>query len=316
MNRDKLWETRFKPMLAEVYAKSEGPTKEVWPQDWDNWKNHPVWGFEYDNKPVIVVPVNIFWMDHDKMKSIVAKWCKGLHGFWYYMPKLDFEDPEYDAKCKELYNFRDFEAKVSQDKSLTYAQRAAKIKKEALAHNFMWRSRDKEFIEQNFWLGVSPTSSKESFENGLTMYNAIENVYNNGGFENTYVDYTHMNQFAYTKDGVEYTAKIENVMKWFDRNGKYHEEMSPDYEFCNLYNTEDEFIERLWSPIEVTKNMSAKTFEAINDIVKPLVYDELIKQGHTGLAENIKNDIHRMGYDFKQCLALFINHLNYMETLR
>lgn len=312
MNSDKLWETRFKPMLAEVYANSKGPTDAVWPQNLDSWKEHPVWGFYHDeDKPVIIVPTDIYHCDSDKMKSILAKWCKGLRGFWYYIPKLDFEDPEYKNKVKEMEDFRKFEDEVSKDKSLTYTQRAAKIKKEALAHNFRWRSRDKEFIEHNFWLGVSPTSNQDNAMKAIVMYQAIERVYNRGGFKNTYVDYTHMPEFEYTDGfGRICQAKMENIRKWYDKDNKIKEKKI-DTPICNLY-IDGKFVDSLWNYEDETRRMSAKTFQDMETVSKPLVISMLFDMGHTELANDIEKDVNWISKEYKQCLALFINHLNYM----
>lgn len=312
MNSDKLWETRFKPMLAEVYVESKGPTDAVWPQNLDSWKEHPVWGFYHDeDEPVIIIPADIYHCDRDKMKSILAKWCRGLHGFWYYMPKLDFKDPEYKNKVKEMEDFRKFEDEVSKDKSLTYAQRAAKIKKEALAHNFRWRSRDKEFIEHNFWLGVSPTSSQDNAMKAIVMYQAIERVYNRGGFKNTYVDYTHMPEFEYRdKFGRICQARMENIRKWLDKDNKIKEKKI-DVPVCNLY-IDGIFVDDLWNYEDETRRMSAKTFQDMETISKPLVISMLLEMGHTELANDIEKDVNWISKEYKQCLALFINHLDYM----
>lgn len=312
MNSDKLWETRFKPMLAEVYVESKGPTDAVWPQNLDSWKEHPVWGFYHDeDEPVIIIPADIYHCDRDKMKSILANWCRGLHGFWYYMPKLDFKDPEYKNKVKEMEDFRKFEDEVSKDKSLTYAQRAAKIKKEALAHNFRWRSRDKEFIEHNFWLGVSPTSSQDNAMKAIVMYQAIERVYNRGGFKNTYVDYTHMPEFEYRdKFGRICQARMENIRKWLDKDNKIKEKKI-DVPVCNLY-IDGIFVDDLWNYEDETRRMSAKTFQDMETISKPLVISMLLEMGHTELANDIEKDVNWISKEYKQCLALFINHLDYM----
>jgi len=312
MNSDKLWETRFKPMLAEVYAESKGPTDAVWPQNWESWKKHPVWGFYHDeDKPVIIIPADIYHCDRDKMKSILAKWCKGLHGFWYYTPKLDFKDPEYENKVKEMEDFRKFEDEVSKDKSLTYAQRAAKIKKEALAHNFRWRSRDKEFIEHNFWLGVSPTSSQDNAMKAIVMYQAIERVYNRGGFKNTYVDYTHMPEFEYRdKFGRICQARMENIRKWLDKDNKIKEKKI-DVPVCNLY-IDGIFVDDLWNYEDETRRMSAETFQTMETVSKPLVISMLFDMGHVELANDIEKDANWVSKEYKQCLALFINHLDYI----
>ena len=312
MNSDKLCETRFKPMLAEVYANSKGPTDAVWPQNLDSWKEHPVWGFYHDeDKPVIIVPADIYYCDKDKMKSILAKWCKGLHGFWYYTPKLNFEDPEYKNRVKEMENFRKFEDEVSKDKSLTYAQRAAKIKKEALAHNFRWRSRDREFMEQNFWLGFSPISNQDSAMNAIRIYQAIERVYNQGGFENTYVDYTHTSEFEYMdRFGRICQAKMENVRKWFDKDNKINEKKI-DTPTCNMY-IGGKFVDNLWNYEDETRMMSARTFQVIETVSKPLVIDMLSHMGYVDLANDIEKDTNGISKEYKQCLALFINHLDYM----
>ena len=312
MNSDKLWETRFKPMVAEVYINSNGPTDAVWPQNLDSWKKHPVWGFYHDeNKPVIIIPTDIYYCDKDKMRSILAKWCKGLRGFWYYTPKLNFEDPEYKNKVKEMDDFRKFEDEVSKDKSLTYAQRAAKIKKEALAHNFRWRSHDREYLEQNFWLGVSPISNHDIAMSAIRMYQAIERVYNQGGFKNTYVDYTHMSEFEYTdRFGRVCQAKMENVRKWFDKDNEI-KERKIDIPVCNLYR-DGKYIDDLWNYKDETRRMSAETFKTMETVSKPLVIDILSHMGYIDLANNIEKDTNLIGHEYKQCLALFINHLDYI----
>ena len=306
MNRYDLDKKRLEPCVADIYAHAKGPSENCFPQSYDAWKHHGVWAFYDDdkNKPVTVVPMDCYYISSDDLKKIVEKWSKGLHGYWYYIPKLDFNEPGYKKKTRELNAFRRFEAEVSKDKTLTYAQRAAKIKKEALAHNFMWRSQDKEYINFNVYLGVSPNSSKDWVEKNHIVYKAIEEAANAGKIMNLYIDYVHTDNFAYTKNGVTYFAQVEEV-NYYHEGDKLVREEVPGRVLCNLYDDDGKFVENLWNYEAICRCMAAETMEIMIMKYKPVVIETLKTQGHDDIAEWLAGDRY-MDKDLKQCFALWI----------
>jgi hypothetical protein len=318
MNHKELDKKRLIPCVSELYQKAIGPTHDIYPQGYDTWREHPVWGFRHGgDKPVKYVPMDCYYIAEAEARAIVDKWCKGLHGFWYYMPKLDFHDSNYKARVKELHDFRNFEDVVSKDKTLTYAQRAAKIKKEALAHNFEWRSHDKEYIRHNIWLGVCPNSNKEWVTRNHAIYGIIVDAFNQGLIQNTYRDYTHMSRFEYIgEDNTVLTAVIENKNYYRDRNNNLicSEE---NREYCNLYNDNGEYVDYLWDYINICRNLSAKTFEVMYDQVKPIIESMIMEKAGDPimdkLIEKIKSHRGIDDDDIKQCLAVFIMSRMYIE---
>lgn len=315
MNRHDLDKKRLEPCMADVFASSETPAKEVWSQSYDTWRDHGIWGFyRGDNKPLIVVPSNVYYLSENDLKNIVEKWCKGLHGYWYYIPKLTHGEPGYKKHVKELEDFRKFEAEVSKDKSLTYAQRAAKIKKEALAHNFMWRSADKEYITHNIYLTVSPTSNKEHFTRNCHIYNAIERAFNAGDIHNMYIDYVHSDKFTYTyKDGRTLFAEVSDVSHWFDSEGKEHTRKLNGGLTCNLFDDDGNFVDDLWDFEHIRREMSAETFGIMVGNVKPVVIQYLEKMGYLEDAKYVSEG-RWADEDLQQCMSLFLMHLSYMEV--
>ena len=265
MNRKELENKRFWPCFDEIWSKATN----VFPL------NFPLLNYSHlqelcpwtqDNDRLChMVPIDITYLDKDEMKRIVDKWCKGLHGFWYYTPKLDFNDPGYHTKVKELHDFRDFETKVNADKSLTYAQRAAKIRKEALAHNFRWRSNDREFITTNIYLGCTPTSNKEHHKIGQILFDFLRQYLNTGELPMSYHDYTKDKVFPYVEGDIIYTASIENI---HHLDGKQEASKSP---ICNLYDEGGDFVCELWDYEQVQRSMSATTFLAMVDNAVKLV---------------------------------------------
>lgn len=314
MRHSELDKKRLEPMVAEVYAAASGPTSEVYPQCYDTWKKHPVWGF-WNDKPVTIVPSDCYFLPHEEQKKIEAKWCKGLRGFWYYIPKLDYHDKDYKKKCKELDDFRKFEDEVSKDKSLTYAQRAAKIKKEALAHNFRWRSTDKEYIGYNYWLGISVAEKLDVVNRCWEMYNAIDEAYNRNLIKNLYIDYPHEKQFYYThpKYGGVY-VRVEHIdYEWNSTAKKHIPVEKPDREFANIYNENGEWIEKMWNYNNVVRTMAAETLDIM--IMKALPHVKAIlkewKRGDT--LQYMEMSRSRAERDFKQAMALFIQHLWWLD---
>ncbi len=306
MNKHDLNEKRLEPCVAEVYATAIGPTKDCFPQSYETWKNHGVWAF-YDKdmkKTVTVVPIDCYYIPGEQLKKIVAKWCKGLHGFWYYTPKLTHSDPDYDEHVKELEAFRTFEAEVSNDKTLTHAQRAAKIKKEALKHNFMWRSRDREYINFNVYLGVSPNSNEEWVKKNHAVYNAIEEAAKAGKIENVYIDFVHMNEFTYNKNGKPLFARVESV-DYYHEGDKLIRKEIPGRVLCNLYGDDGNFVENLWNYEDIRRRMSAETMEIMITRYKPVVIETLKAQGKNDVAEWLAGDNY-MDRDLKQCFAVWI----------
>lgn len=308
MNRHDLDKKRLEPCVAEIYAAAKGPTTECYPQSFETWKNHGVWAFYHDerNRPVTVIPMDCYLLSEKDLKKIVEKWSKGLHGFWYYIPKLTFGEPGYKKHVKELEDFRKFESEVSKDKTLTYAQRAAKIKKEALAHNFMWRSHDKEYINFNVYLGVSPNSNEEWVGKNHAVFAAIEEAVAAGKIKNLYVDYVHMNTFAYSKDGQILHAQIEEKQYYFDRDkNKLHCTDTPGREYCNLYDDDGNYVDDLWNHVEIRRAMSAQTMSIMVEKYKPVILETLKSQGREDLVEWL-SDNRFDDKDLKQCFAVWI----------
>ena len=124
MDIKKLDKTRLYPCFAEVYENSECVTDITFPITWDDMVEKCVYGIEFGQLR-LEMPYEMFYLDHDSLKNIVDKWCKGLHYFWYYAKKLNPDDPVYSQNVQEMHDFRFFEQKVSGDKTLTQAQRAA-----------------------------------------------------------------------------------------------------------------------------------------------------------------------------------------------
>lgn len=306
MNREDLDKKRLEPCVADVYANAKGPTTECYPQSFETWRKHGVWAFYRDEreKPVTVVPMDCYYISSEDLKRVVEKWCKGLHGFWYYIPKLTFGEPEYKKRVKELEDFRKFESEVSNDKTLTYAQRAAKIKKEALAHNFMWRSHDKEYINFNVYLGVSPNSNKEWVEKNHVVYNAIEEAANAGKIINLYIDYVHMNEFTCTRDGKVLHAVVEEK-QYYRNNDKLICKETPGREYCNLYDDNGDYVDYLWNYVDVRRSLSAETMEIMITKYKPVVIETLKSQGRDDIVEWLEQN-NFMDKDLKQCFAVWI----------
>lgn len=304
MNRYNLDKKRLEPCVEEIYASSKGPTDECYPQNYETWGSHGVWAFYGGAEPVTVIPIDCYFLEKDILKKIVEKWCKGLHGFWYYTPKFTFGDPDYDKKKKELEDFRRFESDVENDKTLTYAQRAAKIKKEALAHNFIWRSRDKEYINFNVYLGVSPNSNKEYVERNHIIYHAIEDAAHHNKIINSYVDYIHMDSFEYIDCGNILHAKVEEVY-YYHKNDNIIKVSSVGRKHCNLYNDDGDWVNEICDYVNVCRRMSADTLEKMIVRYKPIVIETLIHQGHEDVATWL-NDNRYMDKDLKQCFAVWI----------
>lgn len=307
MNRHDLDKKRLEPCIAEVYAKASGPTPDCYPQSFETWRKHGVWAFYRDEKekPVTVIPMDCYHISETDLKKIVEKWSKGLHGFWYYIPKLTFGEPDYKKHVKELEDFREFEAEVSKDKTLTYAQRAAKIKKEALAHNFMWRSSDKEYISFNVYLGVSPNTSLEWVEKNHAVYRAIEEAAKAGKIINLYIDYVHMDSFMYKNGDKTLHAIMEEKQYWHDTNGKVTCQNTPGRTYCNLYDDNGEYVDYLWNHEDVRRSLSAQTMDIMIERFKPVVIETLKSQGREDLVEWLEHKSY-MDKDLKQCFAVWI----------
>lgn len=314
MRRDELDKKRLEPCMADVFANSKTPATKVWPQSYDTWHNHGIWGnYRGDNKPLIVVPSDVYFLSADDLKKIIDKWCKGLRGFWYYIPKLTYGKPGYKKQVKELEDFRKFEDEVSKDKSLTYAQRAAKIKKEALVHNFMWRSTDKEYVKNNIYLSVSPTNNVEHYTRNCHIYNAIERAFAAGDIQNLYIDYVHSDSFVYTyKDGRTLFAEVSDVAHWFDKDGKEHTRKLNGGITCNLFDDDDKFVDDLWNFEQIRREMSAETFDIMVNKYTPVIIEYLDTMGYIDDAKYIK-DGHWAREDVQQCMALFLMHLSYIK---
>ena len=178
MNFKLLDTKRLYPCFEEVYAKSQKVVDVPFPITWENMMEMCVCGFEgiQGNELRRMMPYDMFFLDFEELKQIVEKWCKGLHTYWYYLPKLNPEDPKYQEKIKELEDFRKFEEEVSKDKSLTSQQRRIKIEKEALQHNFRKRSRGREYISNTIMLGPSPTCNFEAFERAQQVYKIVSKM--------------------------------------------------------------------------------------------------------------------------------------------
>lgn len=305
MNKHDLNKKRLEPCVAEIYANAIGPTTECYPQSFDTWSTHGVWAFYLgENTPSTVVPMDCYFIEKDTLKNIVTKWCKGLKGYWYYTLKLNYDDPEYKERKEELESFRKFEEEVSKDKSLTYAQRAAKIKKEALSHNFIWRSRDKEYIDFNIHLGVSPNSNKDWVYKNHEVYKAIEDAASTGKIRNIYVDLVHENEFVYVdEDGKSYRALIEEV-GYYHENGRLVRMDTPGHKNCNLYDINNDFVKDLWDYETFLQTKSAESMEIMISTYKPVVIETLESKGHTDIAKWLEKSY--MDKDLKQCFAVWI----------
>ena len=324
MRHSDLDKKRLEPCMAEVYNKATSMEKRVWPQSYDTWSKHGIWGYQSkskfdNNKPVTIVPMECYHLSQEDFKEIVGKWCKGLRGWWYYIPKLNYGEPDYNEHVKELEDFRKFEAEVSKDKSLTYAQRAAKIKKEALAHNFMWRSSDKEYINYNIYLGPSPSASKEAFDINSLIYEAICELASTG-FESHYIDYTKLDKFQYKdpKTGNVLTAKIENTTYWYE-DGKLRSRKLHNCSICNLYNDKWEYVDNLWNYMNILRTWTANLFEDDIDRSAPLV-TEIFKRNHPDVYDklNENNRIDRYigdSWNYRQCWALYLMHISYIKSI-
>lgn len=315
MRRDELNKKRLEPCMAEIYAKSSCPESEVWPQSYDTWNKHGVWGFQHsDKKPVTLVPMELYYLSSEDLSKIVEKWSKGLRGWWYYIPKLNHGEKDYNKHKKELEDFRKFEDEVSKDKSLTYAQRAAKIKKEALAHNFMWRSRDKEYIRFNIYLGASPCNSKENYDRSVILYNIIKQLFNDGKVLNQYMDYVHKDSFIYTdNDGKTLLAEVSTTSYWYDNN-KLHSRDTNGYPVCNLYDVDTrEYVKDLWNYKEYVRKATAETFEFTYQNLLPVLKDHLKVLGQGDLLKYIEEG-RWADETIKYCLSLYLMHLSYIKS--
>ena len=308
MNRNDLDKKRLGPCVAEIYTMAKGPTTECYPQSFETWRDRGVFAFYNGegNPPLTVIPMDCYYISETDLKRIVEKWSKGLHGCWYYIPKLTYGEPGYEEHVKELEDFRKFESEVSRDKTLTYAQRAAKIKKEALAHNFRWRSYDKEYINFNVYLCVSPSSNKEVVERNHIIFAAIEEAAATGRIDNLYIDYVHMNTFTYTKDGQSLCARVEEKQYYFDEDkNKLYCIDTPGRKYCNLYDKDGNYVDNLWNYVEIRKAMSAQTMDLMIERYTPVVIETLKSQGHGDIAEKLTNAGH-VGDNLKQCFAVWI----------
>lgn len=264
MNRKEL-DKRVENCMAELYQKSEGPGSYVCPQSFEMWGKYGIWVYdmepEYERKPVTMPPFDLFYLSHEETESIVAKYTKGLHGFWYYTPKLTHGEPGYEEHVKELHDFRDFEAEVRKDKSLTYAQRAAKIKKEALAHNFIRRNRDAEYVSQSIYLGSSPTGSKKQAEKMWKLYGIVELLFDSGKVAVVYKDYVHATEFPYVLP----SGTIVTVRKTMDG----------EYTKYTCYDDNNNAIDTLWNGVYVVRDMSAQSMELQIHDLKPQVLQKM-----------------------------------------
>ena len=166
------------PCFEEVYLKSQRVIEVPFPITWDSMMEKCIYGYEgvHGNELRKMMPFDMFYLGLDELKEIVDKWCKGLHTYWYYRPKLNPMDPEYDKQIKELKDFREFEEKVSNDKTLSPYQRKRKIEKEALQHNFMKRSRGREYVSNTIMLGPSPTCNYKAFEHAQQIYKIVSKM--------------------------------------------------------------------------------------------------------------------------------------------
>lgn len=306
MDRTDLDKKRLLPCMAELYRVAKGPAENLCPQSFEMWEKYAVWGFQSSDQLVTMVPMDCFYLDKDVMHNIIEKWCKGLHGFWYYIPKLDFEDKDYKKKVKELEDFRDFEAKVSADKTLTYAQRAAKIKKEALAHNFRWRSRDKEYISQNIYLGVGPNSSEEWTNRTRMLYQLISEGFENDSIKNLYIPYDRMDTFVCTdKSGRALHATIEKV-RYKNTKTDIWVPQEDSREHCNLYDDEGKFVNELWDYNRVRRYMAAQTLKLMTERYKPVIKNKLEELGHQDIVDRMNKQDWWLDSDIAQCFALYI----------
>ena len=90
MNRNDLDKKRLGPCVAEIYTMAKGPTTECYPQSFETWRDRGVFAFYNGegNPPLTVIPMDCYYISETDLKRIVEKWSKGLHGCWYYIPKL------------------------------------------------------------------------------------------------------------------------------------------------------------------------------------------------------------------------------------
>ena len=313
MTHAELDKKRLEPCMAEAYAKAQCPEPQVWPQGYDTWAKHGVWGFQYgDKKPVTLVPMELYYLSSDDLSKIVDKWCKGLRGWWYYTKKLDFHDKDYKKNVAELDKFRDFEAEVSKDTTLTYAQRAAKIKKEALAHNFMWRSRDKEYVRFNIFLGASPGGSKDAWEKNCYIYSIVKRLLETGVVKNTYIDYVHVRDFAYTdQTGEVFQAVMENISYWYDK-GKLHKN-TIEHETCNLYDGHGNYVKELWNHQDIRRYMTSVTFRDLSHTLFPEVIKAIKEDGRDDVAKWLEEKGHDEN-DYQFCISLWLMHKSWMDA--
>lgn len=316
MTHAELDKKRLEPCMAEVYAKAQCPESQVWPQGYDTWAKHGVWCFQYgDKKPVTLVPMDCYYISENDMRKIVEKWSKGLRGWWYYIPKLNHGEKDYKKHKKELEDFRKFEDGVSNNKSLTYAQRAAKIKKEALAHNFMWRSRDKEYVSFNIYLGASPCNTKEHYDRNVILYNNIKQLFTEKKAVNYYIDYVHTDSFFYTdNDGKILLAEVSTTSYWYDNDNKLHSKDTKGYPVCNLYDVDTrEYVSNLWNYKEHVRLMTAETFELTYQKLLPVLKDHFKTTSQDDLLKHVEES-KWSEEDIKYCLALYLMHVSYMEA--
>lgn len=166
------------PCFEEIYLKSQRVIEVPFPITWDSMMEKCIYGYEgvHGNELRKMMPFDMFYLGLDELYEIVNKWCKGLHTYWYYTPKLNPMSPEYDKQIKELQDFRKFEKEVSNDKTLTPYQRKRKIEKEALQHHFMKRSRGREYVSNTIMLGPSPTCNFEAFEHAQQVYKTVSKM--------------------------------------------------------------------------------------------------------------------------------------------
>ena len=182
MRNKKFFNQRFVPCFNEIYSKAVccTPLNPDIKITYDWVLNHAPQYLEHGNRGLrVLFPYECFYLDGDELKKSVNNYTKGLRGTWYYPYKFGSMDEEgwkeRDEKhSKILYAFRDFEAEVSKDKSLTAAQRRAKIKKRALQDGFEWRVYDAESLSFSIYLGPSPCSNKETVDTMGHVYEIIK----------------------------------------------------------------------------------------------------------------------------------------------
>jgi len=292
MRRSDLDKKRIDPCISEIYNNSECVVKGFPKITLEKFIR--ILPYFHDGKIHKCTPLNCFWMDGDRQLAIVNKWCKGLHHFWYYTPKLNFKDPDYDAKVKELHDFRDFESRVLKDKTLTYAQRKAKIKKEALAHHFIKRSIDAEYVSFNSW-NISPTSNAESFKKATVIYAYLEDAYYSGRLNIEYRDLTNTGPIQFERNN--YLVKVENVEYVWNKNSKEYIATDSKEVHWNTYDLENHhFVRCIYDPSDLIARIAADSFEE--------AYNAALKYLET--VDGVDKTDRRYTQLVKECLSVLI----------